>query len=483
MTASPLRSLVRPRFPGDGRRLELALIAGGLLLAAFAGMTVASLSSQFGAAKVLWVALVAVGATIALSSLRTAVAVLILALAFPFRTKLLFGLDVHTTQFLMLLIAALGLLAMSLDRLRRPPRGMVVAALLITVSSAVGALSGPDLGPSLFREFNGPVLALIVALVTAAALEPSRDMPRLVLVSSVALGGASLVALGQAVGKVPASIAPTFDPQRVNGLFLHPNILAGYLVAGILLLVGSATYAWRRIPFAALVVLPSLGLAMAALLVTQSRGALLALVAGTAVVMGLMAARRRALAVVSILLVVGLGLLAIVPRVPESERAQFAARFQKLQQPGAESGRQLIYRAARQQIRLHPITGVGTLEFGRIMRQRSTVPGLEPGLSHAHNVFFEAWLSLGLVGLLALGWLFFGACRRLLLATRLRPGDDPIVAGWAVGALGALTSMFVQGMVDMVFWQIEMLVLLFVLIASAYAIDRERHEAPPSLNP
>ena len=38
-----------------------------------------------------------------------------------------------------------------------------------------------------------------------------------------------------------------------------------------------------------------------------------------------------------------------------------------------------------------------------------------------------------------------------------------------------------QGMVDMVFWQIEMFVLLLVLLASGFAIDRERREraAPP----
>jgi O-antigen ligase len=466
-------SLSRP-FAGK-RRAELALLALALPFMALVGREVSVLSAQFGAAKVVWVALVGIGATVAMSSLRRGILVLVLALAFPFRTKLLFGVEVHTTHLLMLLVVAMGLFAMAMGP-KRPPRTMLATTLLIAVGATIGALAGPDLGGSLFREANGVLLVLLVGIVAATFMEPHRDLPRLVLITAVALAGASLVALGQFSGRVPGSIAPTFEADRVNGLFLHPNILGGYLVANILLLVGSVSYAWQRIPLAAPVVLPSIGLGMAALFVTQSRGALFALVAGIVVVMALMAARRRAVAVLSILLVAGLALLAVVPRVPDSQRAAFAERIQKLNRPGAETGRKLVYTAAEDQIRKHPVTGVGTMTFRKIINSKSTVPGLESGLGHAHNIILEGWLSLGLLGMLAFFYLWGAASARLLRATRLRPGDDPLVAGWAVGALGALTSFFVQGMVDMVFWQIEMFVLLIVLIASGFAIDRERRE-------
>ena len=416
-----------------------------------------------------------------MSSMRRAILVLVLALAFPFRTKLLFGTEVHTTHLLLLLVVAMGLFAMAMGP-KRPPRTMVWATLLVAVGGLIGAIAGPDLGGSLFRGANGVILVLLAGIVAATFMEPRRDLPRLVLLSAVSLAGASLVALGQFSGQIPGSIAPTFEADRVNGLFLHPNILGGYLVANILLLVGSVTYAWQRIPMAAPVVLPSIGLGMAALFVTQSRGALFALVAGVVVVMGLMAARRRAVAVLSILLVAGCASLAVVPRVPDSQRAAFAERIQKLERPGAESGRRLVYTAAEDQIRAHPITGVGTMSFRKIINSRSTVPGLEHGLGHAHNIVLEAWLSLGLLGLAAFFWLWGAAAKRLFQATRLRHGDDPLVAGWAVGALGALTTLFVQGMVDMVFWQIEMFVLLLVLLASGFAIDRERRQrvVPPA---
>jgi hypothetical protein len=49
---------------------------------------------------------------------------------------------------------------------------------------------------------------------------------------------------------------------------------------------------------------------------------------------------------------------------------------------------------------------------------------------------------------------------------------DPIIAGWATGSLGALAAMLTQGIADFVFWQLEMLTLLMLLLGAAYAIGR-----------
>jgi O-antigen ligase len=458
-------------------RREALVVVAALPLVALVGAGTATLSGQFGAAKVIWVLLVLVGAVMSLSDLRIAVAVLVFALAFPFRTKLLFGVEVHTTHFLLIVVAAMGLIELSLGR-RVAPRGLSVAALVITAGAVIGSVAGPDTSGALFRGANGLFLPLVVMVVMAAVIEPDRDLARLVVISAAALAGAGMVALAQAAGQAP-SIFPRFEQSRVNGLFLHPNILGGYLAANILLLLGVAASAWRRFSLAALVFLPALLIGLAGMIVTQSRGALVALAAGVAVLLVAMAFQRQAVAVLGVVLVAVLALAVAIPSVPESQRAQLLQRFQKLTQPQAETGRRLVYKAAFQTIRDYPLTGVGPLTFREMINSRSTVPGLEHGLGHAHNIELEAFLSLGPLGLLAFAGLWIGTVVRLLRAIRRRPGEqrDPLIVGWAIGALAALTSIFVQGLADMVFWQIEMLVLVLLLFASAYAIDARRPSA------
>jgi O-antigen ligase len=455
-------------------RRDLLVLGLVLPLVAAAGAATSSLSGEFGTAKVVWVMLALVGAVVSLSDLRAAIVVLVLALAFPFRTKLAFGIEIHTTHLLLVLVAGMGLVEFSLGR-RQAPRGVVGLALIMTAGAIIGSIAGPDTAAALFRGGNGLFLPLAVLVVAAAAIDPRRDLRLLVVVSAAGLAGAGAVALLQAAGKAP-SFFPRFEAHRVNGLFLHPNILGGYLAANILLLVGVAASAWQRFSLAALIFIPSILIGLAGMVVTQSRGALVALVAGTLVLMALMAVRRQALAVLAVLLVVGLALVAAVPQVPESDRAQFLQRFEQLSSPRAETGRQLVYKAAVQTIRDYPLTGVGPLTFREMINSHSTVPGLEHGLGHAHDIFLEGFLSMGPLGLLAFLALGAGAVWRLVRAVRIRPGPDhdPLIAGWAIGALGALTSMLVQGIADMVYWQVEMLVLLFMLIASAYAIEHSK---------
>jgi O-antigen ligase len=160
-----------------------------------------------------------------------------------------------------------------------------------------------------------------------------------------------------------------------------------------------------------------------------------------------------------------------LPTVPASEQSQFQSRFDQLFQPQAETGRKLIYREAFKTIGQYPLTGVGPLTLKVIARRDGTVPGVEADLTHAHNVFLEGFLSLGPLGIAGFVWLFAGAAKRFVSVYR-RSRRDPWLAGYAAGALAALASFLVQGMVDFIFWQVEVLVVLFVLLGSAYALEK-----------
>jgi O-antigen ligase len=452
--------------PPPERRLELLVLAGGLGFIALTGLAAAKLSASFSPIKVLFFMIALLAGAVAASGLQHGITLLAGALAFPVATQILFGVDLHAVHLLIGLVVVMGLISMSLHA-RPAPAAFVTACAVMLVSATAAAFAGPEPGPSLFREANGLVLVLLVGIVIAATFEPERDLLPLVWAMVAGLAGTSVVALGQKLGVTPAALVPIqYAGGRINGMFGHPNDLGGI-----------AASAWRRLPFAPLVILPALALGLSALIATQSRGALLALIAGTAVVMVLLSARRQAMAVVGILLILGLALLVIIPSVPSAERTQFTQRLQQLSQPNAEQGRRGVYRAAFAEIGKHPITGVGVFEFQRIINTDPPVPGLEFGLGHAHNIILEAWLSLGLLGLLAFAYLWGAGARRLWRATRTRPGEDPLIAAWSIGALAALASFFVQGMTDVLFNAIEIFTLFILLLATGFAFERRRNES------
>jgi O-antigen ligase len=459
------------------RQRELILLALFLPLVAVAGVMISRFGGEFGAAKVLFLMAAVAGLLIAAADIRIAIGVFVIVLAFPFRTKLLFGINLHTSHLIMFLVAGMGLAGLYFERLR-PPRGFLAPMLLIILGAILASAAGPDTGGSLSRLAFGLLPALLAAFVAACVIRPDRDLQMLVVVVAAALAGTSLATLYQAAGGTLPGGAPAPELGRVNGFFDHPNILGGYLTANILLLLGVAAYAWRRFPLAPLLFLGPISLAIAALATTLSRGALLGLAVGVVATMAMLAIRRHVVSLIAVVLVIALTLLVVVPRVPKTEREKFAERLQKLVQPASETGRPLIWKQARITIGDYALTGVGPLAFGPILKRSAFSPGFIGGLTHAHNIFLEAYLSLGPLGFIGFLWLAGGAIARLWRATRPR-GDieeSSMRAGWAVGSLAAFTSMLVQGMVDFLFWEVEFLAFLLLLIGLGYAVGRPREE-------
>jgi len=149
-----------------------------------------------------------------------------------------------------------------------------------------------------------------------------------------------------------------------------------------------------------------------------------------------------------------------------------------------------IWRSSLRMIRDHPIVGVGPDNFRhyytpRHQSQHECPPGLgymepaawrEPCLSHPHNVFLDFWLSTGVVGLVAFGWLQVVFWRivwrsRSLLARDLLP---------LLGAAGAMLAGLVHGLVDNSYFLVDLSAITWVLfaIASLASAPLARSEDP-----
>ncbi len=214
-------------------------------------------------------------------------------------------------------------------------------------------------------------------------------------------------------GSAPPSYQVALFEKRLRenaarGFFSMSNVAGGYLVLTGFAALGLARCSRGRPVAAALLTLPTAALAGAALL-TRSRGALLAGLAGLAAIAGLCALRRftttRPRAVFAIAC---LGVVAGLAGITTCGLTT-----------GKLPGGSLTYRwwyleASARMVRDHPGLGVGTAQYGRYYPRYKEIKSPEE-IANPHNFLAQAAAEWGLGGLAGMILLCWGAARRICL--------------------------------------------------------------------
>jgi putative inorganic carbon (HCO3(-)) transporter len=125
----------------------------------------------------------------------------------------------------------------------------------------------------------------------------------------------------------------------------------------------------------------------------------------------------------------------------------------------------------------YPLTGVGLGAFRAIAHRFGPwpQPAPDPESSHAHNVFLQTGLDLGIAGLVAytaLTGIAIWICLSLVRHTRRAQ------QGLALGVLGALVAFHIFGLADAIALGAKPGLALWMLLALAAALWNTRREAP-----
>jgi O-antigen ligase len=293
------------------------------------------------------------------------------------------------------------------------------------------------------------------------------------------------ILLPLAVPRLPAGLVPlagltarlpAWLQERVN-----PNVLGGGLALlspfALAVLVGrwekpceglepsQGSPKWCAVGVALrLLALLAVMVSQAALVVTYSRGALLAALGGASLLALLdWVASRRWWLPALLVMATGLGLLA----------GPFVARA--LPPPDPEqtltlAGRLPIWGAAVRMIGRAPLTGVGLGNFQLAMARDE--PGILPrspqGAEHAHNLFLQVAADLGLIGLAAFLVLYGLSLRAAYRAWRDGGG------ALAMGLFGGLSAAGLHGLADAVQWGSKPAFLLWLFMGLALSLGEER---------
>lgn len=236
--------------------------------------------------------------------------------------------------------------------------------------------------------------------------------------------------------------------DRLDGSGVNANELGEMLIISVSL---AATLAFNRAvpPPGRLGAAICVGLGVAALLATGSRGALVGLLVAALVAPVLVGPGRRVLALgfaAVALTVAGLALVTFAP--PEN--------VQRLTGQGDQtgSGRTDIWRVGFRMFKANPVIGVGAGNFANANPRYLLEPGVIRRSDHiidqrlpAHNVYLQAAAELGTIGLLMFLGLLGTALWQLLLAARRfravrdRP-SEMLARGLLIGLVGYLSAMF-----------------------------------------
>ena len=228
---------------------------------------------------------------------------------------------------------------------------------------------------------------------------------------------------------------------------INPNVMAGILVLIMPVLIAALIFAWRELlPYPRVVAIVALVLGAVALLLTQSRGAWLALLICIGLLLVL--AWRWGW-----LIIAGLGLVSLAAIIFLGPSSSVDVLMGGGQLQNIE-GRLEVWSRALYMIEDFSLTGVGIGMYMHVADLLYPFFLFAPGqIEHAHNLFLQVAVDLGLPGLIAWLAVFLGlaySAGRLFYTARR--DADRLYTALGAGLLASLLALLVHGLVDAVTW-------------------------------
>lgn len=260
------------------------------------------------------------------------------------------------------------------------------------------------------------------------------------------------------LGFIPSILYSAFSRRLSDSI--HPNVMAGVLVVLLPCVLASCLFMWSELKWPIRMLLAvSVSLMLVVLVLSKSRGGLLAATAaGLALVV--LRWRRGWLAIPAAVLFGGLLLL-------HFGTGQVVQTLSATQSLIGLDNRIEVWARAVDMVHDFPFTGIGMGTFEQVVNPLLPyfVPGTVSGIPHAHNLFLQVAIDLGLPGLVAWLGLLVVVCTAAFrvyqwgraeahYSERRREADNVGALMMAVGAgiLGSQVALAVHGMVDAATW-------------------------------
>ncbi len=341
--------------------------------------------------------------------------------------------------------------------------GLDWGVVALVVWSVLSVLWAADRGKAITELRVMVIEPALLYLILRTAVREIKDLLRVVdaLVIAgviVAVIGLVLFASGQGV------ITAEGGAQRLASVYGSPNNVG--------LLIG------RCFPFAlAFVLMPldrkrrlfglgALGVMALAAMLSQSAGALFIGTPAAALLVLLLALRRRARLAVVGLAGVGAAVFALAMQSPRFARVVDLGE-------GTSFFRVRVWQSALQMIAERPLTGWGLDQFLNAFRGQYMMPDAwqEPSLSHPHNWVLDWLVRLGAGGLLIFLIIQAAFWQTTIRVYRAQP--EALRLALIIGAMGSMVNLLAHGLVDNSVFVPDLAIIFTFLLGIASNLHRQ----------
>ncbi|KAA3657963.1 MAG: hypothetical protein DWQ04_26555 [Chloroflexi bacterium] len=169
----------------------------------------------------------------------------------------------------------------------------------------------------------------------------------------------------------------------------------------------------------------------------------------------------------------GLGVAGVVAFVVAMQIPQLAGRLD----PRGNTSflRVNLWKSSWRMFLDHPVFGVGLDNFLYAYRGRYILDAAwqEDYLNHPHNILLDFVTRLGLLGLIAGGWMVGTAVTTL---TKLKPKVSPLWLPVVIGFTGTLIDMVVHGLVDHSFFLVDLSFVFYLVLGTAVWLGQQQED-------
>lgn len=269
-----------------------------------------------------------------------------------------------------------------------------------------------------------------------------------IFLAGVGLAGMAIVSVQWATTKlsfVPAAIYQRFELLVAD--VVHPNVMAGNIVIIIPIGIAILLFSWKQLKWwQTTLLLTATLITTGVLILTQSRGALIGL--GAALLIAVILRWRWGWIAIPL---AGLGLTLLIYQVGMDTILDFISSGVSVE--GVE-GRVEIWSRAVYMIQDFSFTGVGMGSFMDVADLLYPFFLIAPGkIQHAHNLFLQVAVDLGIPGLIAWLSILFGVIAASWQLYKFGKREkNNWATGLGVGLLGSQITLMIHGVMDAVTW-------------------------------
>lgn len=429
------------------RRPRYGLIGFGAVLALMAAVLPPALS-------------VAVLAGIGLAALilaRPVLAVYLLVLAVPYESIKDInagGLNATITEFVALFGGAAFLMRTAIEGRVEVPWAKWTWPLLIFGGAMILSMTQATDFVLSIKEFLKLGEMLITYLLVLKYIDTPARLRRLLLWVTIVVASQALLGIGQTFLHAGPSSFFRGGTLRASGTFDQPNPFAGYLNLTLPLLIAGVM---TGVSIAGKLTKPALLIIAVGVVLSVSRGALLATITAVVVMVLVYVPRLRPLLILGMIALFVLAAGATFGVVPSGVTDQFLAAV-GLNNIDVANPTPVTWAAAERLAHVlagvymflaHPILGVGIGNYSAVYPKFQVAPVWVNPLGHAHNYYVNIAAEAGIVGLIAFLILLVSA---IVLLTRFYRQAQTLEARTIVlGAIGVLTTVIVHSNFDNIF--------------------------------